>query len=103
MKKIITIALLPVFMFSIIGWQWMFALRIYAHQVREWSSFADDELEIITVSASEKGHDTFQVNDHELFHHGKYFDIKFKKRRGDEIVFYCHPDTEEEGIYASFA
>jgi len=103
MKKAITLALLPVFLYSIIGWQWMFALRLYSHQEKEWTAFFDDEeLEVITLGADDlKSHDSFLVNDHELFHHGKYFDIKYKKRRGDEIVFYCHPDEEEAGLYTS--
>ena len=104
MRSTIVLTLLPVFLYSIIGWQWMFAMRLNEHQTDAWSAIYDEEeLEIISVKADDaKNHDTFLVNDHELFHHGRYFDIKYKKRRGDEIVFYCHPDHEEEGLFASF-
>jgi hypothetical protein len=102
MKKTIILALLPVFLFSIIGWQWMFALRLYSHQEKEWTAFFnEEELEIIAVSSNDlKNHDSFLVNDHELYHHGKYFDIKFKKTTGNQIVFYCHADKEESGLYS---
>jgi hypothetical protein len=103
MKKVIILALLPVFLYSIIGWQWMFALMLSSHQEKEWTAFFhEEELEIISVNTNDLGiHDSFLVNDHELFHHGKYFDIKFKKTRGNEIIFYCHPDEEESALYSS--
>lgn len=102
MKRILILALLPVFLYSIIGWQWIFALRLYAHQVNEWTAFFDEEdLEIITIKNDAQHHDTFFVNGHELYHKGKLFDIKYKKRRADEVVYYCHSDNEEHEMYTS--
>jgi hypothetical protein len=103
MKKAFILSLLPVFLYGIIGWQWMFVLSLNDHQAEEWSAhYNEGELEIITVKIGDNNNsDTYLVNDNELFHHGKYFDIKYKKRSVDEMVFYCHPDHEEEGLYAS--
>jgi hypothetical protein len=103
MKKAVILTLLPIFLYSILGWQWMLVFRLNDHQANEWSaSWEDEDLEIITVKIDGNNDgETYLVNGHELFHDGKYFDIKYKKRRGDEIVFYCHPDHEEQGLYAS--
>jgi hypothetical protein len=103
MRKTITLFLLPVFIYSIIGWQWIFVMQLNDHQSKEFSSYyEDEELEMITVNANDvQGDETFLVNNHELFHHGKYFDIKYKKTKGDKIVFYCHSDKEEGSLYAS--
>ena len=93
MRRAVVIALLLTFVYSIIGWQWVFALRLYAHQVKEWTAFFDEEnLEIITIKNDAQHHDTFLENGHELYHKGKLFDIKYKKRRADEVVYYCHSD-----------
>src|SRR5436190_22467462 len=102
MKRVVILALLPIFLYSIIGWQWIFALKLYAHQVKEWTAFFEEEnLEVISVMNDVQNHDTFVVNGNELYHKGKLFDIKYKKRRGDEVVYYCHADNEEHEMFTS--
>jgi len=105
MKRFLTLALLLVFMFSIIGWQWMFLLKLNSHESRQLNNRPDaDALEVIVLSNADAGSDgkTFFVNNHEIIHNGKLFDIKFKTKRGDDIVLYCEADGAEENLNASF-
>ena len=102
MKKVLILALLPVFLFSIIGWQWMFAIQIYKHQLTEWRADYDEQnLEVITVKAGDGRKDTYILNSHELFHHGKFFDIRYKKKNGTETIYFCHADNEEGKLFTS--
>jgi hypothetical protein len=105
MRRIITLSLLPVFLFSIIGWQWMFFLKFYSHEFKEWNSISgEEEFEVIVIKAAEApgSRDTYFINKHEVIHHGKLFDVKLKKRRGDDLVLYCERDGAEENLLASF-
>jgi len=103
MKRAVTLVLLPVFVFSIIGWQWMFVLRLYTHQVEEWSTSAvNEKLEIVSLTDGTHGGETYLLNDHEIFHHGEYLDIKYKVRKGDEVIYYCHHDNDEKDLFKSY-
>jgi hypothetical protein len=105
MRRILTLTLLPVFLFSIIGWQWMFFLKVYNHEFLELNRMpADDDLEVIAMKTSDGAakSDIFFINSHEFFHHGKLFDIKFKKSTGDGLLLYCERDGAEENLLSSF-
>ncbi|MEO8088398.1 MAG: hypothetical protein ABI763_16380 [Bacteroidota bacterium] len=101
MKRTLTLAMLPVFLFSILGWQWLFFLKLNAIEKEEWhGGFEKDNLEIVVVSSENSG-ETFFINEHELIHEGKLFDVKYKEFKGSLIVCHCQRDNDEETILSS--
>src|SRR5690349_24245377 len=75
MKKAVALLFLPVFLFSILGWQWMFLLKLFSHEMEEWSGRnGTNNLEVVIVSASEKDGQNYFLNEHELMHDGKLYD-----------------------------
>ena len=102
MKKVFIIFLLPVFLFGIIGWQWMFFLKLYSHEKQEWNRGDEKGNQEIVVVSKAHSSETFFVNDHELMHKGKLYDVKYKEKKGEAIVCYCERDGAEENLLSSF-
>jgi len=105
MKKAITLSLLPVFLFSILGWQWMFFLKLYSHELKEWNrvpSEREQALVVIRIADGKAEKETYFINGHELIHNGKLFDVKVKTKRGNDLLCYCERDASEENLLSSF-
>ena len=100
MRRIFTLSLLPVFLFSIIGWQWMFLVQLNSFH-ENYELRIGKNLEIITVAKS-NSFKTFFINDHELVHEGKLYDIKYSETTGDDMICYCERDNDEETLFSSF-
>lgn len=103
MKKAITLTLLPVFLFGIIGWQWMFMVKLYTHEFREWRSVSENEtLEKIIIHSHDGKRDSYFINANELVHQGKLYDVKHKEIKDGDLICYCERDGSEENLLASF-
>ncbi len=105
MKKVFTIVLLTVFFFGIIGWQWMYLLKLSSHQTEKWGSgsFSNSTNVFVFNSGDKKTlSQTYFVNDHELIHEGKLFDIKKVTEKDGWLICYCERDGDEETILSSF-
>jgi len=101
MRRVLTLALLPVFLFSIVGWQWMFFLKLNSIEEKEWNEAGEMRgLEIVIVSMENPGRNFF-INDHELVHDGKLFDVKYKEVAGNSYICHCERDHDEETLLSS--
>lgn len=103
MKRVIPIALLPVFLYSIIGWQWIFFLQIYSHEMNELNNFSGDESDLVVLQLCETNPEGLVfLNAHEIMHNGKLYDVKFRENRGAYTLLYCRHDGGEENLFAAF-
>jgi hypothetical protein len=103
MKTFVRLALLPVFLFSIFGWQWMFIVKLYSHEEAQWNSAdANETYEMIAVPVNGNSEGTYFINGKELIHQGKLFDVKFKMLNGNRMLCWCERDGSEENLLSDF-
>lgn len=80
----------------------MFFLKLNSLEENNWykegNSSALERIEVSSVGS--RG--TYFINEHELVHDGKLYDVKHKESKGDAVVCYCERDGNEEELLASF-
>ena len=80
----------------------MFALKLHMHKMNEEMMQPDEQPECIIFSSAESS-TTFLLNDHELIHDGKLYDVSCMEKKGDKVICYCERDGEEEDMLAAYS
>ncbi len=107
MRKFLSLVLCAFFLFNVSGYYVIFRLMQY-HARKEMKAYiknnlSDDEMEMVIVSDSEISSplSSFKfVKKNEFTYKGKLYDIVRRKKDGDNTIFYCINDKQEEKLFA---
>ncbi|MFA4851576.1 MAG: hypothetical protein WC599_03565 [Bacteroidales bacterium] len=107
MRTVFSILLLILFLFNVSGYFVVFKLMRYNAR-KEMKAYIkqnlrDDEMEIVVVPNSEigaSGSGFRFVEENEFIYNDKLYDIVKKKTDGNNTIFYCINDKQEEKLFA---
>ena len=110
MKRILSILFLFVFLFNLAGYFIVFEVRQYSAK-QEMKIFIknnipENELTKIIIPNSEltsSSSEFRQTEENEFVYQGKYYDIVNKKTDGNNTIFYCINDKNEEKLFEELA
>ena len=106
MKKLLSILFLFIFLFNLAGYYVVFTIMQQSAK-RDMKAFIKknpetDELEKVVISSKEMSSSAIFkfTDDNEFIYNGELFDVVSKTTDGDNTVFYCLDDRNEEKLFA---
>lgn len=113
MKRLISILLLFVFLFNIVGYVLLFYMQqhnvkqraeLYRNNFKNYvfKNYSENLLKI-TIKKSDIKSVYFKDNGKEMFHNNELYDIISSNELNDEIIFYCMSDKQEKELLANLA
>ncbi len=105
MKKILSILLVSVFFYNIIGFYLNYSMEQFRikEEVKEKiiSSLPESELTILKISSSDKGKISWLDEGKEFRYKGEMFDLVKTKQGTDTTCYYCFCDSRENKLLSS--
>ena len=104
MKRIVLIVLLPVLLFSTVGYFPIFKLQQF--QIQETmedvikKSVPENQLQIITVSNQNKNEFELSWDEKEFTYKGKRYDVVRSENVKNKVRYYCICDDQETTLFA---
>ncbi|MBI4930466.1 MAG: hypothetical protein HY841_06870 [Bacteroidetes bacterium] len=101
MKRIVSIALLSLFLFSIVGYYILFlAMDSQNRNEIQSSLFQNTSLETLRIHKSELKNILLKDNGKEISFNGEMYDVSGESFDGDYITFHCKHDQKETTLLA---
>ena len=105
MKKVFSILLISVLIFSIAGYEIIFSLMLYQYKeegknIISSGKKAENEV-VLVINSSNKG--LFErENDHEVKFNGIMYDIRKEEKKGNDLILHAVMDVNEQNFVNIF-
>ena len=107
MKKALSLLLLTIFMYNLIGYTAVvyYSQKDLKRRIKEniFTFLKDSELEVFSINQSEPFPENFNfIDEHEFSFKGKLYDIVRQSTSDDTVFLYCINDENEEEIIEKY-
>jgi predicted ribosome quality control (RQC) complex YloA/Tae2 family protein len=67
-------------------------------------SFTESQLTILRIPVKDiiNNSEFIEFDESEISYYGKMYDICYKETKGDEVIYYCHSDENEDALNDAF-
>ena len=101
MKRILSLALLFLFLFNVAGYYFLFLMLVPANRNEMRNTLLQHtSLETIRIHKSKLHTVSFKDGGREILYHGEMYDVKSRSEKGDYILFTCKHDSKETKLLA---